>query len=161
MNCGVGGKNTIWGDSMKKVSLIAIALIGLFSMFPSKVSNSSQSHIVMADEKVPSVHIGDDKLQVFEFTAYTAGYESTQKHKGDAGYGITASGKKVQEGMTIACPRSMPFGTKVVVPELDASFECQDRGGAITEGHIDLFMNNLKDAQTFGRQKFEVVVIRK
>jgi hypothetical protein len=38
----------------------------------------------------------------FKITAYTAGPESTGKRPGDPEYGITASGEKVEEWITIA-----------------------------------------------------------
>ncbi|MBV2197433.1 hypothetical protein KQR56_09900 [Bacillus velezensis] len=41
-------------------------------------------------------------IGVFKITAYTAGVESTGKRPGDEGYGITADGSMVQEGITVA-----------------------------------------------------------
>jgi 3D (Asp-Asp-Asp) domain-containing protein len=97
--------------------------------------------------------------QTFEITAYTAGYESTQKQKGEPGYGITASGAPVREGQTVACPSSMVFGTVVKIEGLGERI-CQDRGGAITEGHIDVYMTDLDDARAFGRQSRKVRIIK-
>lgn len=96
--------------------------------------------------------------QIFEVTAFTAGYESTQKQKGDVGYGVTASGKTVQEGRTIACPRSMEFGTKVNIESVGVR-TCEDRGSAITEGHIDVYVNSLSVAQAFGRKSLKVEIL--
>jgi 3D (Asp-Asp-Asp) domain-containing protein len=98
-------------------------------------------------------------IRAFELTAYTSGYESTQKKPGEVGYGITASGEQAQEGVTAACPPSMAFGTVI---EIDGMGEriCQDRGGAITEGHIDVYMGDLKDAIKFGRQKRNVRIMK-
>jgi 3D (Asp-Asp-Asp) domain-containing protein len=91
----------------------------------------------------------------FEVTAYTAGYESTQKKKGDPAYGLTSSGTYVKEGRTIACPPSFKFGTKVIIEGVGER-TCEDRGGKITEGHIDLYMDNLNAAQVFGRKNLLV-----
>lgn len=97
--------------------------------------------------------------QEFELTAYTSGYESTQKKPGEAGYGITASGEQAQEGVTVACPPSMAFGTVIEIDGLGERI-CQDRGGAITEGHIDVYMDELEDAIEFGRQKRNVRIMK-
>jgi 3D (Asp-Asp-Asp) domain-containing protein len=91
-------------------------------------------------------------------TGYTAGYESTQKSKNDPAYGLTASGTYVTEGRTIACPRSMKFGTKVHIQGLGYRV-CEDRGGAITNGHIDVFFNSLSTAQNFGRKTLQVEIL--
>lgn len=96
--------------------------------------------------------------KVFEITAYTAGYESTQKRKGEKGYGVTASGTTVKEGRTIACPPSMKFGTKVDIEGIGIR-TCEDRGGVITEGHIDLYIESVNAALEFGRQKISVKIL--
>jgi 3D (Asp-Asp-Asp) domain-containing protein len=95
--------------------------------------------------------------ETFEVTAYTAGFESTGKTPDHKAYGITASGKKVEEWHTIACPQSMEFGTKIYIPYFGITFTCEDRGSAITEGKIDIYMANLQDAIQFGRQHLEIV----
>ena len=96
--------------------------------------------------------------QPFEVTAYTAGYESTGKRPGDPYYGITASGEPVKEGVTVACPPSMPFGTKLEIESVGQRI-CQDRGGAITEGRLDVYFDDLKDALEFGRKTLNVRVV--
>jgi 3D (Asp-Asp-Asp) domain-containing protein len=98
------------------------------------------------------------KKTYFNVTAYTAGYESTQKSKGDIGYGITASGKKVKEGRTIACPPSLKFGTKLNIDKIGIRV-CEDRGGAITSGHLDLYVDSVSEALEFGRKKLSVQIL--
>src|SRR5699024_12545138 len=63
----------------------------------------------------------------FTVNAYTAGYESTGKEKGDPGYGVTESGNYVQENQTMACPQSLDFGNEIHIPELVKTFLCEDR----------------------------------
>jgi 3D (Asp-Asp-Asp) domain-containing protein len=98
------------------------------------------------------------KKTYFEVTAYTAGYESTQKSKGDIGYGITSSGTKVKEGRTIACPPSLKFGTKLNIDKIGIRV-CEDRGGAIKSGHLDLYMDSVSEALKFGRKKLSVEIL--
>lgn len=88
-----------------------------------------------------------------DLTAYTAGYESTGKHPGDPGYGITASGKRVQEQQTIAVdPAIIPLGTKVYIEGIGVRV-AEDTGGAIVGNRIDVFMNDLTAALQFGYKK--------
>ncbi|WP_405101660.1 3D domain-containing protein [Oceanobacillus sp. FSL H7-0719] len=98
--------------------------------------------------------------QTFEITQYTSGYESTQKRKGEAGYGITASGEYVQEGLTIACSPDIPFGTKIYIEILDHTYTCFDRGSLITSGKIDVYVNDLSKAIRFGRQKSRGYIVK-
>jgi 3D (Asp-Asp-Asp) domain-containing protein len=97
--------------------------------------------------------------QIYEMTAYTAGYESTRKTPEHPLYGITASGKIVQEWHTIACPRSMPFGTRIYIPYFETIFTCEDRGSAITEGKLDIYIEDLELALEFGRRHLEAMII--
>jgi 3D (Asp-Asp-Asp) domain-containing protein len=103
----------------------------------------------------------EPEYEIYEITAYTAGYESTGKTPDHPEYGITASGVKAKENHTIACPKSMEFGTKVYIPYFDHTFVCEDRGGAITEGKLDVYMPGLQDALEFGRRELEVLVLDK
>ena len=95
----------------------------------------------------------------FEVTFYTAGYESTGKNKGDKAYGITASGTTVQEGRTLACPKSMEFGTKLYIEGFGYRV-CEDRGGKIYENHLDVYVDSLDKALQLGRQTLLVKVLK-
>jgi 3D (Asp-Asp-Asp) domain-containing protein len=97
--------------------------------------------------------------KTFEVTAYTANVESTGKRKGNPEYGKTASGKMIEENHTVSCPKSMPFGTKLYIPSLNNTYTCEDRGSAITDGHLDIYMKELGDALDFGRQKLQVFIV--
>ncbi|MEH6974987.1 3D domain-containing protein [Bacillus sp. JJ675] len=96
--------------------------------------------------------------RTYEVTAYTNGFSSTGKSKGDPGYGITASGKKTAEGRTIACPPSIPFGTRVQIEGVGVRV-CEDRGGAIKEGYLDVYVRSEKEALSFGRRSLRAKII--
>lgn len=120
------------------------------------------NQLLEAGEKtveIATIEVEIPSFEVYEITAYTAGVESTGKTPDHPEYGITASGKKVQENHTIACPKSMEFGTAVYIPHFDNTFYCEDRGGAIVDGHIDVYMPDLQEALDFGRRKLEVKII--
>ncbi|WP_405099956.1 LysM peptidoglycan-binding domain-containing protein [Oceanobacillus sp. FSL H7-0719] len=105
-----------------------------------------------------TIKIPDVNGLPFKVTAYTAGYESTKKRPGDPGYGITASGEIVQENHTIACPETLPFGTKIHIPTLEETYVCEDRGSAITNGRLDIYIADLEEALEFGVQNLQVNV---
>ena len=70
--------------------------------------------------------------------------------------GITSSGERAIEGITIAAdPNVLPEGTEVYIEGVGRRI-VQDTGGAIKGNKIDLFFNSHQDALQFGRQYLEV-----
>jgi len=96
--------------------------------------------------------------QTFEVTAYTAYEESTGKTPDHPAFGITASGRRVQAGVTAACPPDMPFGTWLDIEGVGKR-RCDDRGGAIKGNRIDIYIPELADALDFGRKRLKVRVV--
>ncbi|EDW22276.1 hypothetical protein FO510_05495 [Bacillus pumilus] len=119
-----------------------------------------------AAAKKPSPNVVNRKkappklAQTYEVTAYTNGAESTGKSAGHSDYGVTASGARTKTGHTIACPPSLAFGTRLNIEGIGVRV-CEDRGGAITEGHIDLYVAGVGEAKAFGRQRLEAEIITK
>lgn len=70
---------------------------------------------------------------------------------------ITASGARVQVGKTIAAGPSIPFGTKIYIPGYGMRV-VQDRGGAITDNHIDIAIHSRAEAYRLGRKKVLVYI---
>ena len=93
-------------------------------------------------------------------TAYTAGYESTQKHKSHPLYGVTASGTKAKQGTTIAMDKSIPFGTLVKIEGFDNIFVVQDRGEKIKGNRVDVYFDSVEDAIKFGNHKRKIYIIK-
>ena len=89
---------------------------------------------------------GEEEWQQGNFSAYNATVEQCGKADG-----ITASGKKVKEGRTLACPKKYKFGTEIEIEGLGV-YECQDRGGAIKGNKFDVYMDKVADAKRFGRR---------
>ncbi len=69
-------------------------------------------------------------------------------------WGITASGKKTSIG-TVAAGSNIPFGTKVFIPHYGLG-RIEDRGGAISDAHLDVWYKEYDDAMQFGRRYEEV-----
>ena len=92
-------------------------------------------------------------------TAYTL-KESCHNRKN--GVCIMANGKAPVAGRSIACPRDLPLGTRVFVPNR-GSYICEDRTAKwVQEKYgptFDIFMNDQKAALEFGRQMLEVTTI--
>jgi 3D (Asp-Asp-Asp) domain-containing protein len=83
-----------------------------------------------------------------EFSAYTSSLEECGKTDG-----ITASGVKVQEKHTLACPNSFKFGARLMIEGLEGIYICEDRGGAIKGQKFDIYVPTKAEALSFGRQK--------
>jgi len=97
--------------------------------------------------------------EVWKVTSYCA----CKKCCGPNAQGITASGKKVAEGM-VAC-NWLPFGTKVKVEGLGV-FTVQDRGAKSQFGsktnhikHIDVYLPSHQKALQFGVKYLEVEIL--
>lgn len=71
----------------------------------------------------------------------------------------TASGVMPQANHTIAAWSGLPFGTKVYIPALNTTFTVEDRGGAVTQGIIDIYMDSYEECIQFGRQNLEAYVV--
>jgi 3D (Asp-Asp-Asp) domain-containing protein len=73
-----------------------------------------------------------------------------------ADYGITASGAITREGGA-ACGPSFAFGTAFIVN--GQTYVCTDRGGLVTDGHVDLFMADKDAAWEWGRRQLPVIIV--
>ncbi|PWK11356.1 3D domain-containing protein [Tumebacillus permanentifrigoris] len=94
-----------------------------------------------------------------KLTAYTNSFESTGKHPGDKGYGITASGRDAKEGLTIAVdPDLIPLHSVVYIPGIGPRY-AEDTGGAVKGPHIDVFFNDDRIARDFGVKQANVYII--
>lgn len=72
--------------------------------------------------------------------------------------GITASGAKVQEGVTVAADTSkLPFGTKIYIKGIGWRI-VQDRGGAIKGNRLDIYLPSHNDPMPYNVQNLDVWV---
>lgn len=113
------------------------------------------THKYPSDGESPrSCSLGNPTKSTKVVTAYTANEESTGKSVGDPDYGVMASGYTVFRG-AIAMGKSYPMGTIVYIPSAGWTINL-DRGGAITDDKIDLFIPGLGTALDWGRPSLEV-----
>ena len=87
----------------------------------------------------------------FNLTFYDACYSCTQNSSNP---GVTASGKYAKQGITVAAPKDISFGTNIKIG--NNTFEVQDRGEAIVNNngmiHIDVYVNTHEQALKLGRK---------
>jgi 3D (Asp-Asp-Asp) domain-containing protein len=112
------------------------------------------TEVVIAEDETQTEPEIEGEWVLMNVTAYTASVEECGKTDG-----ITASGEKVQEHHTLAAGPSIPFGTKIYIPEFMKTFVVEDRGGAITDNHLDIYMERLEDAREFGRKDMYVFIL--
>ena len=86
-------------------------------------------------------------------SAYTAAADECGKSDG-----ITASGVKVEDKRTLACPPQYPFGAKIKIDGMGI-FTCEDRGGAIKGNKFDIYMETKSKAFAFGRRNLIAQVV--
>jgi len=86
-------------------------------------------------------------------SAYTAAADECGKSDG-----VTASGLRVAENRTLACPPQYPFGAKIAI-EGYGTYRCEDRGGAIKGNRFDIYMETKREAFAFGRRTLVAEVV--
>ena len=72
---------------------------------------------------------------------------------------ITASGHRVVIGETVAAGRNIPFGTRVWIEGIGWR-TVHDRGGMITDRHIDLAVATQEEARAIGRRQVRVLFVK-
>ena len=77
--------------------------------------------------------------------------------------GITSSGNTAKEWYTLAAGKSYPIGTVIYIPALADKpnggwFVVEDRGGAISDNKIDVYMGSHSQAIIFGRRNLECYI---
>ena len=138
---------------------LVILLTGTYSTNPAEQRNLPTGAILETAAPVINTEIVDkptrEYLGEFELSAYDAGIESCGKPDG-----ITKSGAKVTEGVTIATDWAViPKGWEVEIEGI-GSRVAQDIGGAIKGRRIDLYIADHKEAVQFGRPKTKFKVWR-
>ena len=97
----------------------------------------------------PLLAFGNQKT--YTITAYCSCTECVGSYSG----GPTASGVMPKAGVTIAAPRSIPFGTVLEIPGLGRRI-VQDRLAVRYDNRIDVFVQSHDEAKRFGTRKLLV-----
>lgn len=77
--------------------------------------------------------------------------------------GITSSGSRAKEWHTVAAGSGYPIGTVIYIPAFADKpnggwFVVEDRGGAISNNKIDIYMGSHSSALSFGRRNLECYI---
>lgn len=107
---------------------------------------------------------GEGEWKQFRLTYYDDSEATpTNSHPSDPYYGITASGRPSQEGLTIATdPNVIPLGTWVLLKWPDGRIEkrrADDTGGAIKGMKIDYYVP--KVTSDMGVEQVQIKVLGK
>lgn len=156
--------NEAIGESIPRSTLPALA-----SRVDTPAIEYGGAHIVVSEtpkQKTPIVR--HDVPQVMRVSTQSStgairvratGYCSCAKCCGKSN-GITASGVKAAWG-TIAAPKSYPFGSRFVIPELDGQiFTVHDRGGSIKGNRIDIWFPTHAQAIRWGVRTVTLIPVR-
>lgn len=112
---------------------------------PAKTSSSSLANKVKGIEPV---------VKTLNASAYSSA---------ETGNKNTASGAKPTAWYTVAAGKGLPMGTVIYIPHFANQanggwFVVQDRGGAISNNKIDIYMNTYNECVTFGRRNLECYI---
>ena len=128
----------------------------------SNRSTGRNTEIVATSAAVANSVAGKEpKVITMNVSAYTA--STCRKNPSDPGYGITSCGAPATAWRTIAAGKSYPIGTVIYIPYFASQpnggwFVVQDRGGAISNTRLDVYMNTYQECIQFGRRNLECYV---
>lgn len=89
--------------------------------------------------------------QTFTVTAYCACKECC----GSQARGLTASLVRPKQGVTVAGPRNLPFGTRVWIED-QGWYVVQDRTALKYDGRFDIYFRSHRAAKKFGIRQLRV-----
>ena len=137
-------------DTWKDIVLFIAECLVFAAMFVYCIPANAEGFILTEDGQERELV----SLGTYTLTAYDACLKCCGKTDG-----ITASGVKAQAGHTIAAPKNVPFGTKLIIDGVEYTVE--DRGGAIRNKRLDIYFNTHAEAKRFGKQRKEVFTYKK
>ena len=156
--------------NFRKRLLVAVYLVAVVATsVGSTFVNLPQQDCLAADKREPSTckmqenilapvptPIESSEPQKRVIVANCSAYTASPDECGGNDTGITASGKKAIEGVTVAMD-DVPLGTKIRIDGHE--YIVEDRFGGGYTNRVDIFFNNKEDALRFGRQHLEVEIL--
>ena len=139
--------------------VVSVAVVSTRSSTTSRVTNTNGSNIA---EKLSSLVEGiEPKVKTLNTSAYTA--STCGKSPSSPSYGKTSSGAMASAWYTVAAGKSYPVGTIIYIPYFSNQpnggwFMVQDRGGAIKDNKLDVYMNTYNECVNFGRRNLECYI---
>lgn len=161
-------KNDIEIEKIKiSESVVKEAVNKVVSVISTSTRSSSTSRVTPssgkgAGEKLSKLVEGiEPKVKTLNTSAYTA--STCGKSPSSPSYGITSSGDRATAWYTVAAGKSYPIGTIIYIPYFSNQpnggwFIVQDRGGAIKDNKLDVYMNTYNECVNFGRRNLECYI---
>ncbi len=131
-----GTKAAVTGK--KKNGFYPVKVKGQSGYILASYLGSKPSNVTTTEESVSKECLG-----TFKITAYSAGPTAR-----------TASGTRCEAGRTIAAPSRFPFGTKLMFN--GNVYTVEDRGGAIVNNVLDLYVDSNSEALQWGVRYLKV-----
>lgn len=125
----------------------------------TKITSRSATRTTSSPEAIQASVAGmTPKVVNMNTSAYCSCARCTGKTNG-----ITSSGAHAKEWYTVAAGSGYPIGTVIYIPALANKpnggwFVVEDRGGAISNNRIDIYMGSHSSAISFGRRNLECYV---
>ncbi len=121
----------------------------------TEIISSSSSSLASKVEGITPIK---KTLNASAYTASTCG-----KSPSSPSYGITASGAKATAWYTVAAGSGYEIGTIIYIPYFKDKpnggwFVVQDRGSAISDSKIDIYMSTYNECVQFGRRNLECYI---
>ena len=112
----------------------------------------------MSSEVVASSATGEPVVRTLNASAYCSCAKCCGKTNG-----VTSSGNIATEWHTVAAGSGYPMGTVIYIPAFadmpnGGWFVVEDRGGAISNNKIDVYMGSHEAAIQFGRRNLECYI---
>jgi len=149
--CQIEQQNQILQRKLDEIDLLKLQLMKADQKYTKlmedygrlqKINKEMQAKIDELEKQVEQERA--NQWQSFVATYYDAGYQSTGKRPGDAGYGITKSGRYVTEGVTVAVdPEVIPLGSWIEILYPNGKVEqrrADDTGRLIKGNKIDIYL---------------------
>ena len=124
----------------------------------SRSSSYRASSAVSLSSTVEGITPRVSTMNVSAYTAATCG-----KSASDPNYGRTSSGARASSWYTVAAGPGLPIGTIIYIPYFASQpnggwFVVEDRGGAITNSRLDIYMDTISECTNFGRRNLECYI---
>jgi uncharacterized protein YabE (DUF348 family)/3D (Asp-Asp-Asp) domain-containing protein len=146
-------------EVVQKPAVEQVVAVGTKKPAPKVTVLTSSSPDLMTVTKGDTTFKAKKVIKNMTLTAYSADFASTGKSEGDANYGITASGTRVQEGRTIAVdPNVIPLGWWVYIEGIGFR-RAEDKGSAVKGNKIDVYFDSESYANKFGKKTGYTVYI--
>lgn len=118
----------------------------------NKIVQVKAKQVTSRGSSLPRTTGGNSSGTIYKITAYCPCSKCCGKATGR-----TASGTKATPGRTVAASSKYAFGTKLNIG--GHIYTVEDRGGAITENKIDIFVNSHSEALQWGVRYLPVSVV--